>query len=307
MDISFLYFREVIIVKCNLCPRCCNVDRDNGEFGFCRAPGEMVIARYSLHQWEEPVISGEAGSGTIFFSYCNLRCLFCQNYEISEYHKGRAVTVEDFCDICLDLERNGALNINLVTPTIWVDKIIKGLELARDKKLKIPIVYNSSGYERVETLKKLDGYVDIYLPDFKYYSNDLSWKFSHCKDYFKVADKALEEMVRQVGDVVIDENGIMKKGVIVRHLLLPGHLDDSKKVIKYLYLKYQDKIIFSLMNQYTPVRECKYEELNRTVLEDEYDELINYAYDLGVRKAFIQEGESCKESFIPDFNQFRVI
>lgn len=295
------------MMKCNLCPRCCNVDRDNGEVGFCQAPDEMVIARYSLHKWEEPVISGDVGSGTIFFSYCNLRCLFCQNYEISEYHKGRAVTVEEFCDICLDLERSGALNINLVTPTIWVDKIINGLALAKGKGLKIPVVYNSSGYERVETIKKLEGYVDIYLPDFKYYSNDLSWKFSHCKDYFKVADKALEEMVRQVGDVVIDEDGIMKRGVIVRHLLLPGHLEDSKRIVKYLYLKYRDKIIFSLMNQYTPVRECKYEELNRIVREDEYDELINYAYDLGIRKAFIQEGESCKESFIPDFNQFRVI
>ena len=294
-------------MKCNLCPRCCNVDRDNGEVGFCLAPGEMVIARYSLHKWEEPVISGEVGSGTIFFSYCNLRCLFCQNYEISEYHKGRVVTVEEFCDICLDLERNGALNINLVTPTIWVDKIIKGLDLARSKGLKIPIVYNSSGYEKLETLKKLDGYVDIYLPDFKYYSNELSWKFSHCKDYFEIADKALEEMVHQVGDIVIDDDGIMKRGVIVRHLLLPGHLEDSKRVIKYLYLKYQDKIIFSIMNQYTPVRECKYEELNRVVREEEYDELINYAYDLGIRKAFIQEGESCKESFIPDFSQFRVM
>lgn len=294
-------------MKCNLCPRCCDVDRDCGEIGFCLAPGEMVIARYSLHKWEEPVISGEVGSGTIFFSYCNLRCLFCQNYEISEYHKGRVVTVEEFRDICLDLERNGALNINLVTPTIWVDKIIKGLDLARSKGLKIPIVYNSSGYERVETIKKLEGYVDIYLPDFKYYSNELSWKFSHCKDYFEIADKAIEEMVRQVGDIVIDDDGIMKRGVIVRHLLLPGHLEDSKMVIKYLYLKYQDKIIFSIMNQYTPVRECKYEELNRVVREDEYDELINYAYDLGIRKAFIQEGESCKESFIPDFNQFRVI
>ena len=294
-------------MKCNLCPRCCNVDRDNGEVGFCQAPGEMVIARYSLHKWEEPVISGEVGSGTIFFSYCNLRCLFCQNYEISEYHKGRVVTVEEFCDICLDLENNGALNINLVTPTIWVDKIIKGLDLARSNGLKIPIVYNSSGYEKLETIKKLDGYVDIYLPDFKYYSNELSWKFSHCKDYFEIADKALEEMVHQVGDIIIDDDGIMKRGVIVRHLLLPGHLEDSKMVIKYLYLKYQDKIVFSIMNQYTPVRECKYEELNRVVREEEYDELINYAYDLGIRKAFIQEGESCKESFIPDFNQFRVI
>ena len=245
-------------MKCNLCPRCCNVDRDCGEIGFCLAPGEMVIARYSLHKWEEPVISGEVGSGTIFFSYCNLRCLFCQNYEISEYHKGRVVTVEEFCDICLDLEKNGALNINLVTPTIWVDKIIKGLELAKEKGLKIPVVYNSSGYERVETIKKLEGYVDIYLPDFKYYSNELSWKFSHCKDYFEIADKAIEEMVRQAGDIVIDDDGIMKRGVIVRHLLLPSHLEDSKRVIKYLYLKYQDKIIFSIMNQYTPVRECKY-------------------------------------------------
>ena len=294
-------------MKCNLCPRCCNVDRGCGEVGFCQAPGEMVIARYSLHKWEEPVISGDVGSGTIFFSYCNLRCLFCQNYGISVYHEGRVVTVEKFSDICLDLEKNGALNINLVTPTIWVDKIIEGLDMAFDKGLKIPIVYNSSGYERVETIKKLEGYVDIYLPDFKYYSNDLAWKFSRCKDYFEVADKAVEEMVRQVGDVVIDDDGIMKRGVIVRHLLLPGHLEDSKRVIKYLYLKYRDKIIFSIMNQYTPVRECTYQELNRTVREDEYDALVNYAYDLGIRKAFIQEGGTCMESFIPDFHQFRDI
>ena len=298
---------EELFNKCNLCPRECSVNRNNKELGYCRASNKLKIGGYHLHMWEEPIISGKNGSGTIFFSYCNLRCIYCQNYDISIYDNGEEITIDRFANICLELQDKGAENINLVTPSHYIPLIREGIIMAKDKGLNIPIVYNTSGYEKVDSLRLLDGLIDIYLPDFKYYSNELSWKFSHCKDYFEIADKAIEEMVRQVGDIVIDDDGIMKRGVIVRHLLLPGHLEDSKRVIKYLYLKYQDKIIFSIMNQYTPVRECKYEELNRVVREDEYDELINYAYDLGIRKAFIQEGESCKESFIPDFNQFRVI
>jgi len=294
-------------MKCNLCPKNCNVDREKGELGYCRASNELVIARYSLHMWEEPIISGKKGSGTIFFSYCNMRCCFCQNYEISELHKGRIVSIEEFSDICLELQDKGANNINLVTPTHYIYKIVDGIKLAKKKGLNIPIVYNSSGYENIDTIKMLDGLIDIYLPDLKYYDDIYSKKYSKCNDYFKYASMAIDEMVKQVGKVEIDSNGIMKKGVIVRHLLLPGCLEDSKKIIKYLYDKYNDDIIISIMNQYTPVRKLEYEELNHKVKESDYDELINYAYDLGLRNAFIQEGDTQEESFIPDFDVFRAI
>ena len=293
-------------MKCNLCPRICNVDREK-VLGYCMAPNEMVIARYSIHMWEEPVISGEMGSGTIFFSYCNLRCCYCQNYEISELHKGRIVSVEEFSDICLELQEMGANNINLVTPTMFVHKIKEGLLLARNKGLKIPVVYNSSGYENVSTIKMLDGLVDIYLVDLKYYDDSLGIKYSRCSNYFKYASKVIEEMVNQVGDDIINDDGIMVKGVIVRHLILPGNVDDSKRIIKYLYDKYEDKIIISIMNQYTPVRELKYSELNRKIYDSEYDEVVNYAYDIGVRNAFIQEGDTQEASFIPDFDIFKAI
>lgn len=294
-------------MKCKLCPRNCNIDRENGELGYCRASNEMVIARYSLHMWEEPVISGECGSGTIFFSYCNMRCCFCQNYEISELHKGKIVSVEEFSNICLELQSKGASNINLVTPTHYVHLIVEGLKLAKENGLNIPVVYNSSGYENVETIKMLDGLVDIYLPDLKYYDNSYGEKYSNAKDYFKYASSAIDEMVKQVGKVEIDDNGMMKRGVIVRHLMLPSALDDSKKIVKYLYDKYRDDIIISIMNQYTPVRKLEYEELNNKVNDSDYDELINYAYDLGIRNAFIQEGGTQEESFIPDFDVFRAI
>lgn len=294
-------------MKCNLCPRNCNVDRENGELGYCGASDKMVIARYSLHMWEEPIISGNNGSGTIFFSYCNMRCLFCQNYEISELHKGRVVSIEEFSDICLDLQNSGANNINLVTPTHYVPWIVKGLKLAKDKGLNIPIVYNSSGYENVKTIRMLDGLIDIYLPDLKYYDNSYGMKYSKCNDYFKYASAAIDEMVRQVGKVEIGNDGLMKKGVIVRHLLLPSSLADSKQIIKYLYTKYHNDIIISIMNQYTPVRKLDYEELNHKVIDSDYEELIDYAYDLGVRNAFIQEGGTQEESFIPDFDVFRAI
>lgn len=292
---------------CNLCPRRCNVDREKGEIGFCGAPNELVVARYSLHMWEEPVISGDKGSGTIFFSYCNLRCCFCQNYEISELHKGRIVSVDEFSDICLELQEKGAFNINLVTPTHFVDLIVEGLRLAKKKGLNIPVVYNSGGFDSVEAIKMLDGLVDIYLPDLKYYDNRYGVKYSNVFDYFKYACMAIEEMYRQVGKFEIDDNGMMKKGVIVRHLMLPGMLDDSKKIVNYLYDKYRDSIIISIMNQYTPVRKLKYKELNRKVSDNEYDSLVNYAYDLGVRNAFIQEGETQMTSFIPDFDVFRAV
>lgn len=291
-------------MECSLCPRNCLVDREKGEVGYCGASNEMVIARYSLHKWEEPCISGETGSGTIFFSYCNMRCCFCQNYEISEFYKGKVVSISELASICLELQEAGASNINLVTPTHYVPWIINGLNLARNKGLNIPIVYNTSSYENVETIKMLEGFVDIYLADLKYYDDSYGLKYSKCSNYFKYASLSIDEMVKQVGSVEIDDNGLMKKGVIVRHLMLPTCLEDSKKIIEYLYRKYHDDIIISIMNQYTPVRKSNYKELNSCVSDDDYDELINYAYDLGVRNAFIQEGGTQLDSFIPDFDKF---
>lgn len=290
--------------KCRLCPRNCEVNRNNGEIGFCMAENKLKIARYSLHMWEEPCISGDVGSGTIFFSNCNLKCIFCQNYDISTNNYGKEISIDRFAEICLSLQNMGALNINLVTPTHFIPLIKDGLVKAKSMGLNIPIVYNSSAYENVESLKMLEGLIDIYLPDLKYYSDVLAINFSKAPNYFEVATNAINEMYRQVGSPVF-EGDIMKKGVVVRHLLLPNHSDDSKIIVKYLYDKYKDNIFISLMNQYTPVRKIEnYKELNNTVTDNEYDDLINYACDLGITNAFIQEGETQKESFIPDFTHF---
>lgn len=290
---------EELFNRCEICPRRCLVNRNNNEKGYCRASNIMKIGGYRLHKWEEPVISGKNGSGTIFFSYCNLRCVFCQNYDISIDCFGDEISIERFSDICLELEKMGAENINLVTPTHYIPLIRRGIILAKEKGLKLPIVYNSSGYESVDSLRLLEGLVDIYLPDFKYYDNDMG-KFSNVNDYFDVASLALDEMYRQVGKCVCEDD-VLKSGIIVRHLVLPRHIDDSKKVIEYLYKKYGDDVILSIMNQYTPVKKVMYDELNFRLSNIDYDELINYAYDLGVRNAFVQDEESQSDSFIPNF------
>ena len=290
---------EELFNKCNLCPRECSVNRNNKELGYCRASNKLKIGGYHLHMWEEPIISGKNGSGTIFFSYCNLRCIYCQNYDISIYDNGEEITIDRFANICLELQDMGAENINLVTPSHYIPLIREGLIMAKDKGLNIPIVYNTSGYEKVDSLRLLDGLIDIYLPDFKYYDDDLG-KFSNVNNYFEIADKAIQEMYRQVGSPII-KKGIMRRGIIVRHLVLPHHSDDSKKVVKYLYDKYGDNIYLSIMNQYTPVRRCKYLELNDKVSEREYDNVIDYAYDIGIRKCFVQDSESQSDSFIPVF------
>lgn len=290
---------EELFNKCNLCPRECSVNRNNKKFGYCRALNKLKIGGYHLHMWEEPIISGKNGSGTIFFSYCNLRCIYCQNYDISIYDNGEEITIDRFANICLELQDMGAENINLVTPSHYIPLIREGLIMAKDKGLNIPIVYNTSGYEKVDSLRLLDGLIDIYLPDFKYYDDNLG-KYSNVNNYFKIADKAIQEMYRQVGSPII-KKGIMRRGIIVRHLILPHHSDDSKKVVKYLYDKYGDNIYLSIMNQYTPVRRCKYLELNDKVSEKEYDNVIDYAYDLGIRRCFVQDSESQSDSFIPVF------
>jgi putative pyruvate formate lyase activating enzyme len=288
--------------KCNLCPRNCGINRINGQIGFCGAGANVKIARSSLHFWEEPCLSGKNGSGTVFFSYCTLKCVFCQNHKISNGGKGNEITVQQLADIFMELQNEGANNINLVTPTHYVPQIIEALKKARDMGLNIPIVYNSSGYEKIETIKMLEGYVDVYLPDFKYFSEEYSNKYSKASDYPEYARSAIDEMVRQVGAPIFDENGIMLKGVIIRHLMLPGLLLDSKKVVEYIYKMYINSVYISIMNQYTPLDIVgDYPEINRRLNPRHYNKVIDYAIDLGVENAFIQEGDTASESFIPDF------
>ena len=288
---------------CDLCPRECRADRNAGKKGFCGMDAGIYLARAALHMWEEPCISGTKGSGTVFFSGCGLRCCFCQNHDIAIGSRGRAVSVERLGEIFLELKEKGAANINLVTGAHYVPQIIETLDMARRNGLDIPVVYNSSGYEKTETLKLLEGYVDIYLPDFKYMESDLAGKYSHAKDYPEIAREALAEMVRQAGTPEFDDRGMMKKGVIVRHLLLPGHVRNSRKVLEYLYETYKDQIYISLMNQYTPMPAVMEDpQLSRKVTDREYDRLLDHAISLGVTNCFIQEGETAKESFIPEFD-----
>jgi len=291
-----------VLKKCNLCPRNCLVDR-NKTAGVCGMKDKLVVAKAYLHMWEEPCISGTNGSGTIFFTGCNLKCIFCQNRVISTKLIGQEITIEEFSNICLNLEKQGAHNINLVTPTHFVPPIVEGLKLAKQKGLSIPIVYNTSSYENIETIKMLDGLVDIYLPDLKYYDDEYAIKYSHAPNYFKHASNAITEMYNQVGKPIFDENGIMTKGIIVRHMMMPNLKEDTKKILNYLYKTYNDNIYISIMNQYTPIKHFeRFKELNNKISENDYDEIINYALDLGIEKAFIQEGETQKTSFIPDFS-----
>ena len=288
---------EDLLKCCTLCPRNCRINRYL-KTGVCGANANVRVAHYSLHEWEEPVISGESGSGTVFFSHCNLKCIFCQNNDISELGYGKEISISRLQEIYFQLKEMGANNINLVTPTHYVPQIIESL---KGIKLDLPIVYNTSSYENVETIRLLNGIVDIYLADLKYFDNALGEKYSHCKDYFEIATAAIDEMFQQVGKPVI-KNDLMKKGLIVRVLVLPGHVEDAKKIIHYLYQKYGDSIYISIMNQYTPMRKLEYENLNRKLSDEEYDEVVNYACDLGITNAFIQEGETASTSFIPKFN-----
>ena len=288
--------------KCNICPRRCNIDRTHNK-GYCLMNDKIMAARAALHMWEEPCISGQNGSGTVFFSGCNLGCIFCQNHNIATGKAGIEISIERLAEIFLELQEKGANNINLVTPTHFVVQIAQAIKKARRNGLIIPIVYNTGSYENIETLKLLDGLIDIYLPDMKYMDSSLSLKYSNAKDYFDVASKALDEMFKQVGKPVFDKRGIMKRGMIVRHLILPGMTYDSKNVIKYLYETFKDDIYISIMNQYTPINRIKeYDNLNRRVTKKEYDEVVDYAIELGVVNGFIQEGGTADESFIPEFD-----
>lgn len=329
---------SLYMTDCSICPRNCHVNRDTAA-GFCHQGSAITAARAALHMWEEPCISGVNGSGAVFFSGCNMGCVFCQNYEIAHGQVQKEISIRHLADIFLRLQDDEhAHNINLVTPSHFIPQIVNALELAKNDGLVIPIVYNTSSYEKVESLKMLDGLIDIYLPDFKYVSSNLSKRYSACPDYFNIALPAIKEMYRQVGNPVfrdintgviyyaseyndyiesmpesIDNNmesktddysgPLMTKGVIVRHLTLPGQLEDSKNAIRYLLQNFGDSVYISIMNQFTPMPNAKnFPELGRRVTSDEYEELIDYAIDLGLENGFLQGDETASESFIPAFD-----
>ncbi len=317
------------LASCRLCPRNCKINRLAGARGRCGVSGRVKVARAALHLWEEPCISGEQGSGTVFFSGCSLGCVYCQNRAIAGGQAGKEISVGRLSEIFLELQEKGAANINLVTAGHFLGQVIDALQRAKREGLRLPVVYNSGGYEKAEALARLEGLVDIYLPDLKYVSADLAERYSGAPDYFIVASTALKEMVRQVeaagsaaaagkavrggmdaaellqpAGTVFDENGMMKRGVIVRHLQLPGCLEDSKRVVRYLYETYGDRIYISILSQYTPLAPLTaWPELNRRVTRREYDALVDYAIGLGVENGFIQEGDTARESFIPPFDE----
>lgn len=289
--------------NCLLCPRKCGINRSTGQTGVCGVSSEIKVARAALHYWEEPCISGKKGSGAVFFSGCSLHCVFCQNREISDGKAGKVISKERLSDIFMELAVKGANNINLVTPGQYIPDIVWAVNDAKSRGMKLPIIYNTSGYENVTELKLLEGIVDVYLPDFKYMDSTLSARYSRAKDYPSVAKQALSEMVRQQPDVVIDDaTGLIQKGVIVRQLLLPGHVNDAKAVLKYLYDTYHDHVYISMMSQFTPIALKAYPEINRTVTRREYERLVDYALKIGITNAFIQEGDVAKDSFIPAFD-----
>lgn len=316
-----------LLDECTLCHRNCKVNRHNNQIGFCKASNKVKLAKASLHLWEEPPISQEKGSGTIFFSHCNFRCVFCQNYNISQGTKenfsksntenttkvynsdcdssfiGMEVSIERLSQIFLELQQKGANNINLVTPTHYVPQIIESLKIAKKNNLTIPILYNTNSYDSIETIKLLDGYIDVYLPDFKYFNDKYAIKYSNAKDYSSNAMEVIAEMLKQVGKPVFNEAGLIVKGVIIRHLMLPGLLFDSKKVVDYIYSNFGDAVYISLMNQYIPMfNACNYPEINKPLNPKHYDSLINYALELGVKNGFIQDTGTNNTSYVPDFN-----
>ncbi|MBP9988191.1 MAG: radical SAM protein [Ruminococcus sp.] len=284
---------------CNACPRKCNIDREN-KVGVCGTGVKYKLARAALHFWEEPCISGTNGSGTVFFSGCSLKCVYCQNYEISKLCKGKEITEERLVEIFKELEAQGAHNINLVNPTHYA---IQLSETLKKYKPSIPVVYNTGGYDSVETLSLLDGLVDIYLTDIKYVSENISAKYSKAADYFEVASKAVKEMYRQTGKAVFDENNIMQRGTVIRHLVLPGNVSQGMKVLDWIRDNLSYDVIISLMSQYLPCGEAeKYPTINRKLSAREYDMVVDYADKLGFENAYIQELSSSTEDFIPDFD-----
>ena len=285
--------------KCTICPHKCGIDRSN-NIGRCKATDKIKIALYSIHNFEEPCISGENGSGTIFFSNCNMNCVYCQNYEISQLGKGKEITIDELANIMIEQQEKGFQNINLVTPTSYSLHIIEAIKIARRNGLNIPIVYNTNGYESVETLKLLEGFIDIYLPDLKYYKNELAQKYSKVNNYFEIATQAIKEMYRQVGAPVLDEKGVMKKGLMIRHLILPNEVENSKKILSWIKENMDNNVYISIMAQYFPTYKAKeIEKLSRKITQEEYNEVEEYLYNLDLENGYIQELGEHEEEYVP--------
>lgn len=288
-----------ILEKCAICPHNCGINRLNNQIGRCKSKDTVKVALYSTHNFEEPCISGKKGSGTVFFSNCNMNCVFCQNYEISQQGKGKEISIEELAEIFIKQQEKDVENINLVTPTSYVPQIIEAIKIARKNGLKLPIVYNTNGYEKVETLKMLEGYVDIYLPDFKYSDNELGKRLSKVDNYFEIVTEALKEMYRQTGKVVFNGEGIMQKGMIIRHLVLPNHILNSRRVLKWINENMHD-VYVSVMAQYFPTYKAKeIDDINRKLTKEEYEHIENYLYRLDLENGYIQELGEHEEEYVP--------
>lgn len=293
---------EELLKSCNLCPRKCEINRLENRKGFCGANDRIKIALADLHFYEEPCVSGKSGSGTVFFTGCNMRCKFCQNYKVSQNLIGKEIEIEELSDIFIKLQEKGANNINLVTGFMYIPHIVKSIKISRENGLKIPIVYNSSGYESVEALKLLEGYIDVYLPDFKYFYNDLGKRLSFVDNYFEKAKEAIKEMYRQVGPPKFDENGIIQKGLIIRHLVLPNHLQNTKEILKYIKKNIDDEVYVSIMAQYFPTyKSFETEDINRKLTKEEYEEIENFAMKLNIKNGYLQDLENNEIQYVPNF------
>lgn len=292
-----------MLESCTICPHNCKVNRIKGQKGRCKCDDKLKIALASLHMFEEPCISGTNGSGTVFFSNCNLNCIYCQNYEISELGKGKEISIQNLADIFLKQQQKNAHNINLVTPTMYVYQIIEAIKIAKSNGLNIPIIYNSNGYENVETIKLLNGYIDVYLPDLKYYTDSLSKKYSKVNNYFEIATNAIKEMYNQVGNATFDNEGLIKKGVIIRHLVLPNHIQNTKNILRWIKENMPEDIYVSVMAQYFPTYKANEDNLiNRKLTKKEYKVVLNYLYSLNLKNGYFQELGSHEEEYVPDFN-----
>lgn len=291
------------LTKCEICPHNCKVNRIIGNTGMCKCNDKVKIALSSLHYYEEPCISGENGSGTVFFSGCNLNCKFCQNYEISQLGKGIEITIEQLADIFIKQQEKNANNINLVTPTMYVYQIIEAIKIAKQKGLRIPIIYNSNGYENIETIRKLDGYIDVYLPDLKYYNNELAKEYSGINNYFENATKVIKEMYKQVGAPKFNKDENIVKGLMIRHLVLPNQTQNSKNVLKWIKENIDENVYINIMAQYFPSYKAKeIEGLNRKLTKQEYEEIENFVYELDIKNGYMQELGEHEEEYVPDFN-----
>lgn len=292
-----------MLEKCVICPHNCGINRLNNQIGRCKSKDTVKVALYSTHNFEEPCISGKKGSGTVFFSNCNMNCVFCQNYEISQKGKGKEISIEELADIFIKQQKKDVENINLVTPTSYVPQIIEAIKIARGNGLSLPIVYNTNGYEKVETLKMLEGYIDIYLPDLKYSDDLLAKRLSKVDNYFQIATNAIREMHRQTGRAIFNDDGIMQKGMIIRHLVLPNHILNSRRVLKWINDNMSD-VYVSVMAQYFPTYKAKeIEDINRKLTKEEYEEIENYLYRLNLENGYIQELGEHEEEYVPRWEE----